>query len=195
MGAVAGPAAVSHRSRSSRPAGGATGSAEGARDGRSVWRVAIARWINKSSPRDRTRSPLIRPPNGKVQRTYFRPPGAIVGDAFSPDGRWLAILSLESDLELQLIDLWNGSSQVALVGHVPNAKLPGMSCPGGCAGKVASWTSTRLSGAGTKGTSGRTRRRAATWSRPTATGSPNHRARRSLVLDAVAPSTWVFRGG
>lgn len=74
--------------------------------------------------------------DGKVERTYSRPPGAIVGDAFSSDGRWLAILSLESDLELQLIDLWNGSSQVAPVGHDPNAKLPGMSCSGGCAGKV-----------------------------------------------------------
>ena len=74
--------------------------------------------------------------DGKVQRTYSRAPGAIVGDAFSPDGRWLAILSLKSDLELQLIDLQNGSSQVAPVAHDPNAKLPGMTCPGGCAGKV-----------------------------------------------------------
>lgn len=74
--------------------------------------------------------------DGKLQRTYSRPPGAIVGDAFSPDGRWLAILSLESDLDLHLIDLRNGSLQVAPVGHDPNAKLPGMTCPGGCAGKV-----------------------------------------------------------
>lgn len=73
--------------------------------------------------------------DGKVQRTYSRPPGAIAGDAFSPDGRWLAILS-KSDLELQLIDLWNGSSQVAPVVHDPNAKLPGMSCSGGRADKV-----------------------------------------------------------
>lgn len=74
--------------------------------------------------------------DGKVQQTYSRPHGAVVGDAFSPDGRWLAILSLKSDLELQLIDLRNGSSQVVPVVHDPNAKLPGMTCPGGCADKV-----------------------------------------------------------
>jgi hypothetical protein len=79
--------------------------------------------------------------DGRVQRTYQRSPGNVVGDAFSPDGRWLAILLLKAGLQLELIDLRSGSSQVLPVGHDPNASLPGMACPGAaggsCSGMVA----------------------------------------------------------
>jgi hypothetical protein len=77
--------------------------------------------------------------DGKVQRTYGREAGNIVGDTFSPDGRWLALLLLNNGLQLQLIDLQTGSSQIQTVPHDPNASLPGMSCNPNpsCAGTVA----------------------------------------------------------
>lgn len=77
--------------------------------------------------------------DGKVQRPYSRQPGNLVGDTFSPDGRWLALLLLNNGLNLQLIDLHTGSSQVLQVPHDPNASLPGMTCSANptCAGIVA----------------------------------------------------------
>jgi hypothetical protein len=79
--------------------------------------------------------------DGTFQRTYPRTPGNVVGDGFSPDGRWLAILTLKTGLQLEVIDLRAGSSQVLPVAHDPNASLPGMSCPGNsggsCSGMVA----------------------------------------------------------
>ena len=53
---------------------------------------------------------------GKVQRTYARAPGSVVGDAFSPDGHWLAMLLFNTVLQLQAIDLRTGSSQIIKVG-------------------------------------------------------------------------------
>lgn len=77
--------------------------------------------------------------DGKVQRTYSREVGNLVGDTFSPDGRWLALLVLNNELKLQLIDLQTGSSQVQPIPHDPNASLPGMSCSPNpsCSGTVA----------------------------------------------------------
>lgn len=77
--------------------------------------------------------------DGKVQRTYSRETGNLVGDTFSPDGRWLALLVLNNGLKLQVIDLQTGSSQVLPIPHDPNASLPGMSCnpSSSCAGTVA----------------------------------------------------------
>jgi hypothetical protein len=76
--------------------------------------------------------------DGTVQRTYSRAPGNVVSNVFSPDGHWLAMLLLDYDLQLQVIDLRTGSSQMVPVGHDPNANLPGLSCSGGsCANKVA----------------------------------------------------------
>jgi hypothetical protein len=83
--------------------------------------------------------------DGTVQRTYPRAPGGVVGDAFSRDGHWLAMLLLENvplaclrncptALELQVIDLRTGSSQMVPVGHDPNAILPGMTCAGNSSG-------------------------------------------------------------
>jgi WD40 repeat protein len=76
--------------------------------------------------------------DGKVQRAYSRQAGSVVADAFSPDGRWLAMLVLDTDLQVQVIDLRSGSSQVAPVARDQNAKLPGMSCSAGasCAASV-----------------------------------------------------------
>ena len=55
--------------------------------------------------------------DGKVQRTYGRNAGSIVGDTFSPNGHWLALLLLDGGLQLQVIDLQTGSSQVLPVPH------------------------------------------------------------------------------
>jgi DNA-binding beta-propeller fold protein YncE len=59
--------------------------------------------------------------DGKVQRTYARAPGDVVGDAFSPDGHWLAVLLLNANLQLQVIDLRTGSSQMVPVSYDSNA--------------------------------------------------------------------------
>lgn len=85
--------------------------------------------------------------DGTVQRTYARAPGSVVGDAFSPDGHWLAILLLDSvsmscpahaglcsTLQLQVIDLQTATSQVVTISRDPNAILPGMTCAGNSSG-------------------------------------------------------------
>jgi hypothetical protein len=66
--------------------------------------------------------------DGKFERSYSLNPGTIVGNTLSPDGRWLALLILNGSLQLQLIDLQAGTSQLLPVPHDPNANLPGMSC-------------------------------------------------------------------
>jgi hypothetical protein len=66
--------------------------------------------------------------SGKVERSYSRNGGTIVGDTFSPDGRWLALLLLSNGLQLEVIDLQAGTSQVLAVPHDSNASLPGMTC-------------------------------------------------------------------
>jgi WD40 repeat protein len=78
--------------------------------------------------------------DGKFQRTFARQPGGVVGEAFSPDGRWLAILTLATGLHLEVIDLQSGSSQVLPVAHDPTAHLPGMSCnPNPSCGGTIAW--------------------------------------------------------
>ncbi len=78
--------------------------------------------------------------DGSVQRTYSRAAGNVVGDTFSPDGRWLAVLVLNNGLQLQVIDLQTGSSQVLPVPHDPNASLPGTSCnPNPSCADAAAW--------------------------------------------------------
>jgi WD40 repeat protein len=72
--------------------------------------------------------------DGTVQRTYARAPGSVVGDAFSSDGHWLAVLLFDTDLQMQVIDLRTGSSQMVPVGHDRNAILPGMTCAGNSSG-------------------------------------------------------------
>lgn len=46
--------------------------------------------------------------DGSPGRVYARQPGEVVGDAFSPDGRWLALLLLDGGLSLEAIDLGTG---------------------------------------------------------------------------------------
>ena len=66
--------------------------------------------------------------NGSVQRTYSRLGGNVVGDSFSRDGRWLAILMFDAGLKLEVLNLSTGQWQVVEVSHDPNAALPGMRC-------------------------------------------------------------------
>lgn len=64
--------------------------------------------------------------DGKLQRAYDRRSGGIASHAFSPDGRWLALL-LTGPAEIQLIDLGSGASDRIPAPHDSNAALPGMS--------------------------------------------------------------------
>jgi hypothetical protein len=65
--------------------------------------------------------------DGKPQRAYAKPTGAVVSTASSADGRWLAMLTTGPDAKVQVIDLRTGVSQTVAAAHDPNAKLPGMS--------------------------------------------------------------------
>lgn len=71
--------------------------------------------------------------DGTVLRSDARTPGRVVGEAFSPDGHWLALLVHEIDpqpaLQLEVIDLHTGASQMAPVIHDASARLPGMRAP------------------------------------------------------------------
>ena len=71
--------------------------------------------------------------DGTVLRTYSLVSGGVVGNAFSPDGHWLAVLAMGSPLQLQVIDLRAGSSRSRPVERDLNARLPGMTCTGSCA--------------------------------------------------------------
>lgn len=54
--------------------------------------------------------------DGKPLRTYPLPAGQLVGDAFSPDGNWLTVLILNSDLlQLGAINLPTGTTQLATI--------------------------------------------------------------------------------
>lgn len=67
--------------------------------------------------------------DGKRLHTYQRPALPIVGEAFSPDGRYLALLLLDgSRLQVAAIDLQSGESGPAVtVPHDANAAMPGLS--------------------------------------------------------------------
>jgi hypothetical protein len=69
--------------------------------------------------------------NGNVVRTYPRTPGDIVGDAFSPDGRYLALLLFDiGRLQLEAIDTVSGRLLGPVpVAHAPDAPMPGMQGP------------------------------------------------------------------
>lgn len=101
-----------------------------------VWRSADGATIYSPTTSQITAYSAL---DGKVQMTYSREAGNLVGDTFSPDGRWLALLLLNQGLKLQVIDLQTGSSQVLVLPHDPNANLPGMTCNPNpsCAGTVA----------------------------------------------------------
>jgi hypothetical protein len=98
-----------------------------------VWRSADGSTVFTVRPDQITAYSAL---DGKVQRTYSRAPGGVVGDAFSPDGHWLAMLLLNTALQLQVIDLRTGSSQIVRVDRDLNARVPGMICQGSCADSV-----------------------------------------------------------
>lgn len=64
--------------------------------------------------------------DGKAQRMYPKPSGAVVSTASSLDGRWLALLTSGPDSKVQVIDLRTGVAQTMPAAHDANAKLPGM---------------------------------------------------------------------
>jgi len=64
--------------------------------------------------------------DGSKRWTYPREPAAGVIDvAFSPDGRWMALIAPQAFV--QLIDLRTGSAQTTPLASDPNAATPGMS--------------------------------------------------------------------
>lgn len=65
--------------------------------------------------------------DGTLQRSYPYTSSFSVDVAFSPDGRWLAMLTPGPDPRIDLLDLRTGAWQSAPVAHDPNAKLPGLS--------------------------------------------------------------------
>jgi hypothetical protein len=63
--------------------------------------------------------------DGTVQRAYAREPrDGIVDAAFSPDGRWFALIG--SSAYVQVIDLRTGSTQTTPLAHDPNPQAPGL---------------------------------------------------------------------
>lgn len=71
--------------------------------------------------------------DGRAQRTYPRQPqGAVVDLAFSPDGRWLALIGTQAFV--QIIDLQSGLTQTTPLGSDPKAIHPGLS--GGTGGLI-----------------------------------------------------------
>jgi len=89
-----------------------------------VWRSADGASVFTAGPDSLTRYSAEDP--GRRQ-TYTRLPGEIAGDAFSPDGRLLALLAVSAGSpHLQMIDLGSGTAQTAAVGHDRGARLPGM---------------------------------------------------------------------
>jgi len=73
--------------------------------------------------------------DGTVQRTYPREPGdGIVDAAFSPDGRWLALLG--SLAYVQVIDLRTGLTQTTPLGYDANPQTPGLSRAPGSTGLI-----------------------------------------------------------
>jgi len=83
-------------------------------DAYGIWRSADGATIYAPGPDQITAYSAL---DGRVQRTYGRLAGNLVGDTFSPDGHWLALLVLNNGLSLQVIDLQTGSSQVVPVPH------------------------------------------------------------------------------
>jgi hypothetical protein len=73
--------------------------------------------------------------DGTVQRTYARAPGdGVVDAAFSPDGRWFALIG--SSAYVQVIDLRTGLTQTTPLAHDPNAQTPGLTVAPGFMGLV-----------------------------------------------------------
>src|SRR5688572_12383355 len=88
-----------------------------------IWRSADGTTLFLTTP---TEIKAYSALDGKPQKTYAKPIGAVVSTASSADGRWLAMLTSGPDSKVQVIDLRTGVSQTLPAAHDPNAKLPGM---------------------------------------------------------------------
>lgn len=55
--------------------------------------------------------------NGSPLKSYPLPGGRVIGDGFSPDGHWLAVLVLNTDLMVDVVDLRTGNDQLLMVEH------------------------------------------------------------------------------
>lgn len=73
-----------------------------------IWRSADGATIYGSTATSVTAYSAL---DGKLERTYSRAAGTVESTAFSPDGRWLALLLASNGFRLQLIDLQTGSAQ------------------------------------------------------------------------------------
>ena len=94
-----------------------------------VWRSADGATVYEPTPGGIEAYSAI---NGTLKGSYSRVGGTILGDAFSPDGRWLALLVLNNALQLQLTDLASGTYSVVSVQTNPIVCLDV-----NCAGRVA----------------------------------------------------------
>lgn len=63
--------------------------------------------------------------DGKLTRRYAAQAKGPIDSAFSPDGRWAALLV--GGPQLQVVDLVSGTSQMIAIEHDPKASLPGLS--------------------------------------------------------------------
>ena len=77
-----------------------------------AWRSADGSLIVVPGTKDLTAYSAL---TGQVARVYPRLAGGIMTTAFSPDGRWLALIVASSGRTLQVIDLTSGGSQTAAV--------------------------------------------------------------------------------
>jgi hypothetical protein len=65
--------------------------------------------------------------DGKKERTYARQlTGGVIDVAFSPDGRWLALI-LSQQVAVQVLELQSGLAQTTPLASDPNAATPGLS--------------------------------------------------------------------
>jgi WD40 repeat protein len=88
-----------------------------------IWRSADGTTLFLTTP---TEIKAYSALDGKPQKTYAKPSGAVVSTTSSADGRWVAMLTSGPDSKVQVIDLRTGVSQMTSAAHDPNAKLPGM---------------------------------------------------------------------
>ncbi len=93
-----------------------------------VWRSADGSLIFNADADSLTAYSAL---NGHTIQSYRRSPGFIVGDAFSPDGRYIALLLFNvGRLQLEAIDTTLGRSLGPVpVAHAPDASMPGMQGP------------------------------------------------------------------
>jgi hypothetical protein len=100
------------------------GTIDGATDPGRLWRSADgALLVAVTDDRITMYSAL----DGTKQRTYPRQlTGGVIDVAFSPDGRWLALI-LSTQVAVQVLDLQTGMSQTTPIASDANAATPGLS--------------------------------------------------------------------